>query len=72
MDYIQSIWGVLVPCPNCGHRNKVAKGVRATVKLVLLNQLPCCKKCKIKIDGTCFDLTGVPYVNMLRRELGLV
>lgn len=72
MSYIRSIVGILVPCPTCGHRNKVARGVKETVRLVLLDQLPCCKKCQNKIDSACFDLTGVPYVNMLRRELGLV
>ena len=70
--YIRTVVGALVPCPECGHRNKVAKKVKETIRLVLLDQLPCCKKCGIKIDGTRFDLTGVPYSQMLRRELGLV
>lgn len=63
---------LFVPCPSCGHKNKIAKTTRETVKKILSDELPVCKKCKTQLEGRLYDLTGIPYVNEVKRELGII
>lgn len=66
-----TLYGVLIPC-RCGHRNRVAKKVQDTIKMILLDGLPACKKCGKQLHGKDYDLKGLPYVQRIRKELGLL
>ncbi len=60
-----------VPCPRCGHNNRVARNQKETLRAILLNRLPECKRCHKQLEGADYDITGLPYSRMVKRELGL-
>jgi predicted RNA-binding Zn-ribbon protein involved in translation (DUF1610 family) len=72
MSMIMTTYAVLFPCPKCGHHNKVHKRVRNSLILWLLDRLPPCKKCGYQLRKVNYHAPrGTPYVEKLKKELGL-
>ncbi len=59
---------ILFPCPSCHHNNRVDKTVRGSLKLWLLDQLPCCKECGRKLRKDDYHHEGM-LVEQARKEL---
>lgn len=39
------VYGVLFPCPNCEHNNRIHSKTVESLKLWLQDKLPACKRC---------------------------
>ena len=60
---------ILVPCSRCDHRNRVAKTVKQSYRLILLDSLPPCKKCGAPLRGGDYNLPRTGLIEQVRREL---
>jgi len=46
--------GILMPCIDCGHRNRLPGPVKAGYKAFIKNELPKCRRCGRQLDnGDC-------------------
>lgn len=63
---------VLFPCSECGHNNRVHKKVKNSLRLLLQDKLPPCKKCGHQMLKKEYHLSEkTPHIQSLKKELGL-